>query len=86
MNTDNLKDNIVTNVYYIDAQKNVAIHKHDNHNEIFYCVKGSGYGILEDSEIILKVGDVFNVKAKEMHSLRSDSEMYVASFLIPIIR
>ena len=85
MNIEQLKKNIVTNVYQIDSEKKVALHKHDKHNEIFYCISGSGYGVLENSEIKLDVGDIFNVEAGILHSLRSEDTICVASFLIPII-
>ena len=80
-----IKESIVTNVYRIDAQKNVALHKHPKHDEIFYCIKGEGFGVLEGSEVELAVGKEFIVPAGEMHALRTNSDLYVASFLVPVI-
>ena len=34
----------------------VPLHKHDTKDEIFYCIKGSGFGVLEDREVGLTVG------------------------------
>jgi len=86
MNLENIKQSIVNNVYHIDAEKKVLSHKHAKHDEIFYCVKGEGFGVLEDSEVELTIGKVFIVPAGTMHSLRTDTSLYVASFLIPIIK
>jgi quercetin dioxygenase-like cupin family protein len=83
MDTEAIKSAIVTNVYHIDAAKKVALHKHDKHDEIFYCVAGEGFGVLEDGETELLAGKVFNVPAGTMHALRTESDLYVASFLIP---
>lgn len=83
MDLEVIKGSIATNVYHIPAGKNVALHKHPKHDEIFYCIKGEGFGVLEDSEVELKVGKAFIVPAGVMHALRSNNEMYVTSFLIP---
>jgi mannose-6-phosphate isomerase-like protein (cupin superfamily) len=83
MDLESIKNSMATNVYYIPAEKKVAMHKHDKHDEIFYCIQGEGFGVLEDSEVELTVGKVFLVPAGSMHALRSDKEMYVASILVP---
>ena len=83
MDLEKYKESIVTNVYYIPADKNVALHKHPKHDEIFYCIKGEGYGVLEESDVELTVGKAFIVPAGVLHALRSNNEMYVTSFLIP---
>jgi mannose-6-phosphate isomerase-like protein (cupin superfamily) len=62
------------------------MHKHDNHDEVFYCIKGEGFGVLEDREAELILGKAFIVPAGTMHSLRTDSALYVSSFLIPVIK
>lgn len=84
MDTAEYKKRIVSNVYRIEAGKVVALHKHANADEIFYCVAGEGFGVLEDSEQELTIGKAFIVPAGVMHSLRSDSELVVASFLVPL--
>jgi quercetin dioxygenase-like cupin family protein len=86
MDLESLKKAIVTNVYHIDSSKKIALHKHNTMDEIFYCVAGSGYGVLENSETALSVGEAFIVKAGEMHSLRTDDYLIVASFLVPNLR
>ncbi len=45
-----------------------------------FCIKGEGFGVLEDKEIELKVGAAFIVPAGVMHSLRTDTKLYVGSF------
>ena len=61
-----MKESIVTNVYHIDAEKKVPLHKHPRHDEIFYCIKGHGFGVLEDGEKELAVGKAFIVAAGTM--------------------
>lgn len=85
MDLDEIKSKIKTNVYHITSDKKVALHKHQNHNELFYCIKGSGFGVLENNEIELSVGGIFNVAAGTMHALRTDQYLWVGSFLIPVV-
>lgn len=85
MDLDVIKESIVTKVYNVTSETKVPLHKHDGKDEIFYCIKGSGFGVLEDTEIELTVGKEFIVKSGIMHSLRSDGNLFVTSFLIPVI-
>jgi quercetin dioxygenase-like cupin family protein len=85
MDLDQIKKSIITNVYHIPVGKKISLHKHDKHDEIFYCIKGQGFGVLENSEIELTTGKEFIVPAGIMHALRSDEDLYVTSFLIPVI-
>ncbi|MGE5406137.1 MAG: cupin domain-containing protein [Methanosarcina sp.] len=85
MDTELIKSAIKTNVYNISKDKVIALHKHQKFDEVFYCINGHGFGILETGEQELNPGDTFIVREDTMHSLRSDSEMVVASFLIPVI-
>ncbi len=81
-----LKTLVKTNIYHINSIKEVPFHRHSETDEIFYCIKGEGYGLLEDgSEHKLTVGKAFIVPAGVKHSLRSDSDLYVCSTLIPKI-
>lgn len=86
MDLEKLKEAIVKNVYHINSTKNVPLHKHNNMDEIFYCIEGSGFGVLEDSEVSLSVGEAFIVPAGVLHSLRTDGDLFVASFLIPNLK
>ena len=85
MDVNAVKESIVKNVYHLDSEKKVPLHKHAEQDEIFYCMKGSGFGVLEDREVKLDVGQSFIVAAGIMHSLRTDGELYVSSFLVPIL-
>ena len=80
-----IKEAIVKNVYHIPSDKKVPLHKHDDKDEIFYCIKGSGFGVLEDREVELNVGQSFIARAGTMHSVRSDTEVYVCAFLVPVL-
>ena len=85
MDLNAIKESIVTNVYHIPSDKKVPLHKHEDKDEIFYCIKGSGFGILEDGEIALSEGKAFIVPAKTLHSLRSNGDLYVTAFLVPVL-
>ena len=85
MDLNQIKGSIETKVYHITSEMKVPLHKHDDMDEVFYCIKGSGYGVLEDGESELTVGNAFIVAAGTMHSLRSDDNLYVASFLVPVV-
>ena len=87
MDLNSIKETIVknVNVYHIPSDKKVPLHTHAEYDEIFYCIKGSGFGVLEDGEVVLNPGDSFIVPAGTKHSLRSDGDLYVSAFLVPVV-
>ena len=85
MDKEFIKSKIKTNVYQIKPDSNVALHKHQRFDEVFYCIKGEGFGVLENKEKKLNVGDAFIINENTIHSLRTESEMWVISFLIPVV-
>ncbi|MGD9015212.1 MAG: cupin domain-containing protein [Candidatus Omnitrophota bacterium] len=85
MDLSSIKESIVTKVYHLTSETKVPLHKHDDKDEIFYYLKGSGFGVLEDGEVELNVGKAFIVPAGTMHSLRSEGDLYVSSFLVPVV-
>lgn len=86
MDLDSIKESIVTKVYHLTSETKVPLHKHDDKDEIFYCIKGSGFGVLQDGQVELNVGKAFIVPAGTMHSLRCDGDLYVSSFLVPVVK
>ncbi len=82
---NSIKESIVKNVYHLTSDKKVPLHKHEEQDEIFYCIKGSGFGVLENGQVELSVGKAFIVPAGTMHSLRSEGDLYVSSFLVPAV-
>jgi len=84
MNLNLIKESIETKVYDIHLDTEVPMHEHADCDEVFYCIKGSGFGVLEDGEVELNVGDTFVVPAGTMHSLRTDGDLYVVAVLIPV--
>ena len=86
MDTNSIKEAIKTNVYHIHPDLKVPYHEHGTQDEIFYCIKGSGLGIVDGKEVELNVGDVLVAPAGSMHSLRTDGDLYVTAFLIPVNR
>ena len=85
MDLNSIKEAIVTNVYHIPANRKVPMHAHKQHDGIFYCIKGSGVGLLEDEEIELTVGKSMIAHAGKKHALKSDGDLYVTAILIPVI-
>jgi mannose-6-phosphate isomerase-like protein (cupin superfamily) len=85
MDLTTIQSSIVTKVYHIKPEMKVPLHKHDGKDEIFYCIKGSGFGVLQDKEVDLEVGKAFIVRSGIMHSLRTNKNMFVCSFLIPVV-
>ncbi|MCX7709304.1 MAG: cupin domain-containing protein [Clostridia bacterium] len=86
MDLETFKSKIVTNVYHLDSQREVQYHNHPNFDELFYCFKGEGTGVFEDREIELNPGEVFRVPAGIMHTLKTPTELFVCSFLIPPVK
>ena len=86
MDLEKTKEAIVKNVYHIPSDKKVPLHQHKDQDEIFYCLKGEGFGVLGDGEMELTVGKVFIAPAGVMHSVRSDSEMYIAAIMVPVVK
>jgi AraC family transcriptional activator of pobA len=85
MDLNTIVESVVTKAYHVTSDTKVPLHNHAEQDEIFYCMKGSGFGVLEDSEVELSVGKAFIVTAGTMHSLRSDGDLYVSSFLVPVV-
>ena len=85
MDLNSIKESIVKNVYHVTSDTKVPLHNHAEQNEIFYCIKGSGFGVLEDGEVELSAGKSFIVPAGTMHSLRSEGDLYVSAFLVPVV-
>ena len=84
MDLNSFRDSIEAKVYHLTSDQKVPLHKHDKKDEIFYCIKGTGFGVLEEGEVELNVGKVFIVSAGTMHSLRTGGNLYVGSFLVPL--
>ena len=85
MDLNAIKESIVKKVYHVHLDTKVPLHKHADQDEVFYCIKGSGFGVLEDGEVELSVGKAFIVPAGTMHSLRSEGDLYISAFLVPVV-
>ena len=85
MDTNLIKESIETKVHHLTSETNIPLHKHDEKDEIFYCIKGSGFGVLENGKEELTVGKAFIVPAGTMHSLKTDGDFFVTSFLVPVV-
>lgn len=83
MDLNTFKNKIITNVYHMDPQREVPMHNHPKHDEVFYCIRGEGLGILEDVEVQLEPGRTFIVPAGIMHTVKTHHDLVVCSFRIP---
>lgn len=86
MDINSIKEAIKTNVYHIHPDLKVPYHEHGTQDEIFYCIKGSGLGIVDGKEVELNVGDVLVAPPGAMHTLKTDGDLYVTATLIPVNR
>jgi mannose-6-phosphate isomerase-like protein (cupin superfamily) len=84
MDVEKFGEAVVHRVYHIPANRKVPLHQHPNRDEVFFCVKGSGVGVLGEKEIPLAPGTAFVVPAGTLHTLRADGDLYVASSLFPM--
>jgi len=85
LDLDLIKDSLETKVYHISADSVVPIHNHYGHDEVFYCLTGKGTCLLDDHVLEVEGGISFVVKAGEKHTLKTESDLYVTAFLIPVI-
>jgi len=85
MDLNLIEESIEKHVYHITSKAEVSLHIHEGLDEIFYCIKGSGFAVLEDIEVELNVGVLFIAPAGTRHSLRSNGDLYVTAFLIPVM-
>lgn len=86
MDLNSIKEAIKTNVYHIHPDLKVPYHEHGTQDEIFFCIKGSGFGIVDGKKVELTVGDVMLAPAGAMHTLKTDNDLYVTAVLIPVNR
>ena len=84
MDLEQARDAIVAKVYHIVADRKVALHRHADKDEVFSCMGGSGFGVLETGEEPLSPGKTFVARAGTMHALRTEGDLYVASFMVPV--
>lgn len=83
MDTEKFRQAVVTKVYQLGPDRKVPLHQHPKHDEVFHCIQGAGFGVLETGEVELTPGKAFIVPAGTLHSLRTDTQLCVTSFLIP---
>jgi mannose-6-phosphate isomerase-like protein (cupin superfamily) len=82
---EEVRNAIVAKVYHITSDRKVALHKHNDKGEVFYCMRGAGFGVREAAEEELLPGKTFVVRAGSMHALRTDGDLFVSSFLTPAV-
>jgi|LGVE01.1.fsa_nt_gb bacterioferritin-associated ferredoxin/mannose-6-phosphate isomerase-like protein (cupin superfamily) len=81
-----LTEGLETKTYLIPPTVKVPLHEHATQDEIFYCVKGNGIGIVDDKEFKFSPSDSFIAPAGSVHSIKSDETLFVMAFLIPVNR
>ncbi len=83
MDLNLIKDAVEVKVYNIGVDTKVPLHKHNDKDEVFYCIKGSGFGLSDTHQEELNIGQTFIARAGTMHSLKSNDEMIVVAVLVP---
>lgn len=86
MDLSTIEKAIETKVYHIHSDMKVPYHEHAAQDEVFYCIKGEGIGIVDGKEVELTVGGVLVAPAGSMHTLKTDGDLYVTALLIPVNR
>lgn len=71
--------------FLIWIKDEVKLHKHNEHTENIYVLKGKGEMILNDEKFVIKKGDYLNIPKGRAHSLKvlSSSPMQVLSIQSP---
>lgn len=71
--------------FIIWIRNEVRAHKHNEHTENIYVIKGKGEMTLNDEKFVIKKGDYLNIPKGSSHSLKvlSSSPMQVLSIQSP---
>jgi len=71
--------------FMIWIKEGVKLHKHLEHTENIYVLKGKGEMIIGDEKLVIKKGDYFSIKKNTPHALKvlSSSPMKVISIQSP---
>ena len=61
----------------VEPGKSVMHHKHDDTEQVFYMIRGTGYLCLgpEKKEQYVKPGDVIRIPPSTLHSIKTDTEV-----------
>src|SRR5699024_2403546 len=61
-------------------------HSHDEQEEVFYCISGNGYIVVDQEKRILKSGPAVYVPPKSLHQIINDTnnELIVLSAVSPL--
>jgi len=81
-----MKEGLEVKTYMVPPTFEVPLHEHATQDEIFYCVKGHGIGIVDDKRIEFSPGDIFVAPAGSIHSVESDETLFLMAFLMPVNR
>lgn len=81
-----IEDGMEIKTYRIPTDLKVDPHEHPTQDEIFYCIKGNGIGIVDDKEYSFSPGESFIAPAGSIHSLRTEETLYIIAVLIPVNR
>lgn len=81
-----LTEGLETRTYLLPPNLEVPLHEHATQDEIFYCVKGKGVGVVDGKEFNFTPSDVFVAPAGSLHTVSSDETLFIIAFLIPVNR
>ena len=80
-----ISDDDVQTTFVIWIKNEVPLHKHANHSENIYVIRGKGEMILGDEKFVIKKGCFFNIPKNTPHALKvlSSSPIQVLSIQSP---
>jgi oxalate decarboxylase/phosphoglucose isomerase-like protein (cupin superfamily) len=56
-------------------------HKHEDHEEIYYIIKGKGRMRIEEDEVKFREGDIIYIPEKKLHTIMNDHDDEMIEFL-----
>ena len=56
-------------------------HKHEDHEEIYYIIKGKGRMRIGEDEVKFREGDIIYIPEKKLHTITNDHDDEMVEFL-----
>lgn len=66
----------------LEPGSSIGMHKHENDEEIYYVISGSGIMIVDDEENPVKEGDIVLTKSGSIHGLRNNTQDILKIFVV----
>ncbi len=86
MDLESFKKSIVVKAHHLFEETKVPLHKHHDFDELFYCFRGSGIGVVGNEEVEVTAGKTLLAPSGTMHTLKTTEDLYVLAFEIPLVK